>query len=32
MNNARERMLDCPIYSDASKRLIGKLLELEILT
>jgi hypothetical protein len=26
MNNARERMLDSPIYSDAVKRLIGKLL------
>ncbi len=26
MNDARERMLDSPIYSDAIKRLIGKLL------
>jgi hypothetical protein len=26
MNNARERMLDSPIYSDAVERLIGKLL------
>jgi hypothetical protein len=26
MNNARERMLDSPIYSDAIKCLIGKLL------
>ncbi len=26
MNNARERMLDSPIYSDTIKRLIGKLL------
>jgi hypothetical protein len=26
MNNARERMLQSPIYSDAIKRLIGKLL------
>ncbi len=26
MNDARERMLDSPIYSDAVKRLIGKLL------
>ena len=31
MNNARERMLDSPIYSDAIKRLIGKLLVPEIL-
>jgi hypothetical protein len=29
MNNARERMLDSPIYSDAVKHLIGKLLVLE---
>ncbi len=26
MNNARERMLDSPIYSDTIERLIGKLL------
>jgi hypothetical protein len=26
MNDARERMLDSPINSDAVKRLIGKLL------
>jgi hypothetical protein len=26
MNDARERMLDSPIYSDADKRLTGKLL------
>jgi hypothetical protein len=26
MNDARERMLDSPIYSDAIERLIGKLL------
>jgi hypothetical protein len=26
MNDARERMLDSPIYSDAVERLIGKLL------
>ncbi len=26
MNNARERMLDSPIYSDAVKHLFGKLL------
>jgi hypothetical protein len=26
MNGARERMLDSPIYSDAAKPLIGKLL------
>jgi hypothetical protein len=26
MNDAREKMLDSPIYSDAVKRLIGKLL------
>jgi hypothetical protein len=26
MNDARERILDSPIYSDAIKRLIGKLL------
>jgi hypothetical protein len=32
MNNARERMLDSPIYADAIKRLIGKLLVTENLT
>ena len=32
MNDARERMLDSPIYSDAVERLIGKLLVPEILT
>jgi hypothetical protein len=32
MNDARERMLDSPIYSDAVKRLIGKLLVPENLT
>jgi hypothetical protein len=32
MNNARERMLHSPIYSDAIKRLIGKLLVPENLT
>jgi hypothetical protein len=32
MNNARERMLDSPIYSDTFERLIGKLLVPEILT
>ncbi len=32
MNNARERMLDSPIYSDAVKLLIGKLLVPEVLT
>ncbi len=32
MNNARERMLDSPIYSDTIKRLIGKLLVPENLT
>jgi hypothetical protein len=32
MNNARERMLHSPIYSDAIKCLIGKLLVPEILT
>jgi hypothetical protein len=32
MNDARERMLDSPIYSDAVKSLIGKLLVPEILT
>jgi hypothetical protein len=32
MNDARERMLDSPIYSDAIKRLIGKLLVSENLT
>ncbi len=32
MNDARERMLDSPIYSDAIKRLIGKLLIPENLT
>ncbi len=32
MNNARERMLDSPIYSDAIKHLIGKLLVPENLT
>jgi hypothetical protein len=32
MNAARERMLDIPIYSDAVKRLIGKLLIPENLT
>jgi hypothetical protein len=26
MNNARERMLDCPTYSDAVEHLTGKLL------
>jgi hypothetical protein len=32
MNDARDKMLDSPIYSDAVKRLIGKLLVPEILT
>ncbi len=32
MNDARERMLDSPIYSDAIERLIGKLLVPENLT
>ena len=32
MNDARERMLHSPIYSDAAKRLIGKLLIPENLT
>ena len=32
MNDARERMLDSPIYSDAVQRLIGKLLVPENLT
>ena len=32
MNDARERMHDSPIYSDAVKRLIGKLLVPEHLT
>jgi hypothetical protein len=32
MNDARERMLDSPIYSDAVKHLIGKLLVPENLT
>ena len=32
MNDARERMLDSPIYSDAVKRLIGKLLVPDHLT
>ncbi len=32
MNDARERMLDSPIYSDAVKPLIGKLLVSENLT
>jgi hypothetical protein len=32
MNNARERLLDSPIYSDGIKRLIGKLLVAEYLT
>ncbi len=32
MNDARERMLDSPIYSDATERLIGKLLVPENLT
>ncbi len=32
MNDARERMLDSQIYSDAIKRLIGKLLIPENLT
>jgi hypothetical protein len=32
MNDARERMLDSPIYSDAVERLIGKLLVPENLT
>jgi hypothetical protein len=32
MNDARERMLDSPIYSNAIKRLIGKLLVPENLT
>jgi hypothetical protein len=32
MNNARERMLDSPIYSDAVKCLIGKLLVPENVT
>jgi hypothetical protein len=32
MSNARERMLHCPIYSDAIERLIGKLIVPENLT
>ncbi len=32
MNDARERMLDSPIYSDAVERLIGKLLVPENVT
>jgi hypothetical protein len=32
MNDARERMLDSPIYSDAVEHLIGKLLVPENLT
>jgi hypothetical protein len=32
MNDARERMLDSPKYTDAIKRLIGKLLVPETLT
>jgi hypothetical protein len=32
MNDARKRMLDSPIYSDAIERLIGKLLVPENLT
>ncbi len=32
MNDARERMLDSPLYSDAVERLIGKLLVPENLT
>jgi hypothetical protein len=32
MNNAREKMLHSPIYSDAIERLIGKLLVPENLT
>jgi hypothetical protein len=32
MNDARERMLESPIYSDAIERLIGKLLVPEHLT
>jgi hypothetical protein len=32
MNDARERMLESPIYSDAVESLIGKLLVLENLT
>jgi hypothetical protein len=32
MNNARERMLESPIYPDAIERLIGKLLVSEHLT
>jgi hypothetical protein len=32
MNNAKERMLDSPIYSDVVERLIGKLLVPERLT
>ncbi len=32
MNDARESMLDSPIYSDAVERLIGKLLVPENLT
>jgi hypothetical protein len=32
MNDARERMLGSPTYSDATKRLIGKLLVPENLT
>jgi hypothetical protein len=32
MNNARERMLLSPIYSDAIKHLVGKLLTPENLT
>jgi hypothetical protein len=32
INDAKERMLDSPIYSDVVKRLIGKLLVPENLT
>jgi hypothetical protein len=32
MNNARERMLHSPIYSDTVERLIGKLLKSENVT
>jgi hypothetical protein len=32
MNNARDRLLSSPIYSDAIKRLIGKLLVPDYLT
>jgi hypothetical protein len=32
MNDARERMIDSPVYSDAIKSLIGKLLVPENLT